>query len=145
MELFPSIVSTARTVQIITAGISGHGNGSLHLVGTHYGLDGFILHNKPSGLILCTFSVLESCTHGQMQAELHFPSPLVPAREAYFFRYCQQNSEEGTWVIVDFPVDGFNDSLDMPFPRYRRRPSGCVIQDMPNGYSKVCLAASLFR
>ncbi|XP_026663260.2 homeobox-leucine zipper protein ROC3 [Phoenix dactylifera] len=103
MELFPSIVSKARTVQIITAGISGHGNGSLHL----------------------------------MQAELHFPSPLVASREAYFFRYCHQNSEEGTWVIVDFPVDGFHDSLDVPFPRYRRRPSGCVIQDMPNGYSKV--------
>lgn len=103
MELFPSIVSKAKTVQIITPGISGHGNGSLHL----------------------------------MQAELQFVSPLVPAREAYFFRYCQQNSEERTWVIVDFPADGFNDSLDMAFLRYRRRPSGCVIQDMPNGYSRV--------
>ncbi|KAG1362009.1 Homeobox-leucine zipper protein ROC3 [Cocos nucifera] len=103
MELFPSIVSNAKTVQVIAPGISAHGNGSLHL----------------------------------MQAELQFLSPLVPAREVYFFRYCQQNSEEGTWMIVDFPVDGFHDGLDTSFAPYRRRPSGCVIQDMPNGYSRV--------
>ncbi|KAF6148540.1 hypothetical protein GIB67_042499 [Kingdonia uniflora] len=100
MDLFPSIVSHAKTLQIIT---SGHPNGSLHL----------------------------------MYAELQALSPLVPTREAHFLRYCQQNLQEGTWVIVDFPIDSFHDSLQPSAPRYRRRPSGCVIQDMPNGYSKV--------
>ncbi|XP_077234288.1 homeobox-7 [Tasmannia lanceolata] len=103
MELFPSIVSRARTIQIITPGVSGRGNGSLQL----------------------------------MYAELQVLSPLVPTREAHFLRYCQQNVEEGTWAIVDFPVDSFHDSLQPSFPKYRRRPSGCVIQDMPNGYSRV--------
>ncbi|XP_010245213.1 PREDICTED: homeobox-leucine zipper protein ROC3-like isoform X2 [Nelumbo nucifera] len=103
MELFPSIVSKARTVQIITSGVSGHLSGSLHL----------------------------------MYAELQVQSPLVPTREAHFLRYCQQNVEEGTWAIVDFPVDNFHDNLQTCFPRYRRRPSGCIIQDMPNGYSRV--------
>ncbi|CAA7406600.1 unnamed protein product [Spirodela intermedia] len=103
VEMFPSIVSSAKTIQVLSSGISGHGNGSLHL----------------------------------MYGEFQFLSPLVPMREAYFFRYCQQNAEEGTWVVVDFPVDGFNDGLQVPFTRYRRRHSGCVIQDMPNGYSKV--------
>ncbi|XP_064964795.1 homeobox-leucine zipper protein ROC3-like isoform X2 [Musa acuminata AAA Group] len=103
MELFPSLVAKSRTVQVLSPGVPGHGNGCLHL----------------------------------MQAELQFLSPLVPAREAHFFRYCQQNSEEGTWIIVDFPVDGFRDGIQSPFPWYRRRTSGCVIQDMPNGYSKV--------
>lgn len=80
-----------------------------------------------------------------MYGEFQFLSPLVPMREAYFFRYCQQNAEEGTWMVVDFPVDGFNDGLQVPFTRYRRRPSGCLIQDMPNGYSKVSPIRILFR
>lgn len=77
--------------------------------------------------------------YGQMYAEFHVQSPLVPTYEAYFFRYCQQNVEEGTWGIVDFPVDSFHDNLQPPFPKYKRRPSGCIIQDMPNGYSEVML------
>ncbi|RWW23524.1 hypothetical protein GW17_00012228 [Ensete ventricosum] len=77
---------------------------------------------------------LDAVSHQQMHAELQFLSPLVPAREAHFFRYCQQNSE-GTWIMVDFPVDGFQEGIQIPFPWYRRKTSGCVIQDMPNGYS----------
>ncbi|KAJ0051460.1 hypothetical protein Pint_03497 [Pistacia integerrima] len=102
MELFPSIVARAKTVQIIASGVSG-ASGSLNL----------------------------------MYAELQVLSPLVPTREAYFLRYCQQNVEEGTWAIVDFPIDSFHENVQPSFPLYRRRPSGCVIQDMPNGYSRV--------
>nr|KJB21137.1 hypothetical protein B456_003G184900 [Gossypium raimondii] len=75
----------------------------------------------------------------QMYAELHVLSPLVPTREAYFLRYCQQQNveDETYWAIVDFPLDGFHNSLQTSFPLYKRRPSGCLIQDMPNGYSRV--------
>ena len=73
----------------------------------------------------------------QMYAELQALSPLVPTREAHFLRYCQQNAEEGTWAIVDFPLESFNENFQASFPRYKRRPSGCIIQDMPNGYSRV--------
>ncbi|GLT72746.1 hypothetical protein SLA2020_446520 [Shorea laevis] len=103
MELFPSIVSRAKTIQVISSGDSGHATGSLQL----------------------------------MYAELQVVSPLVPTREAHFVRYCQQNAEEGTWAIVDFPIDTFHHNLHPSFPRYNRRPSGCLIQDMPNGYSRV--------
>lgn len=81
---------------------------------------------------------------GQMHAELQVLSPLVPTREAHFLRYCQQNAEEGTWAIVDFPIDSFHNNFQPSFPRYRRRPSGCIIQDMPNGYSRVCPSISQF-
>ncbi|CAN6305764.1 unnamed protein product [Urochloa humidicola] len=107
MELFPSIVSKARTIQVINHGAaSGHlGSGSLIL----------------------------------MQAEVQFPSPLVPAREVVFFRYCVHNSDEGTWSVVDFPAEGFQlEALQTSsVVKCRRRPSGCIIQDMPNGYSRV--------
>ncbi|XP_021765591.1 homeobox-leucine zipper protein HDG5-like [Chenopodium quinoa] len=106
MELFPSIVSRAKTVQILAPGASGHASGALHL----------------------------------MFAELQVLSPLVPTRETYFLRYCHHNAEEGMWAIVDFPVDNFQGSLQLSqnsIPRYRKRTSGCIIQDMPNGYSKV--------
>ncbi|KAG7036209.1 Homeobox-leucine zipper protein ROC3 [Cucurbita argyrosperma subsp. argyrosperma] len=103
MELFPSLVAKAKTVQIISSSVSGHASGSLRL----------------------------------MYAELQALSPLIPTREAHFLRCCQQNADEGSWAIVDFPIDSFHDSLQHSFPRYRRRPSGCIIQDMPNGYSRV--------
>ncbi|XWS38786.1 hypothetical protein CRYUN_Cryun19dG0160300 [Craigia yunnanensis] len=103
-ELFPSIVARAKTVQVISPGVSGT-NGSLQL----------------------------------MYAELQVLSPLVPTREAYFLRYCQQQNldDENYWAIVDFPLDGFHNNLQSSFPLYRRKPSGCLIQDMPNGYSMV--------
>ena len=72
-----------------------------------------------------------------MYAEFQVLSPLVSTRETHFLRYCQQNAEEGTWAIVDFPVDSFHQNFHPSYPRYCRRSSGCVIQDMPNGYSRV--------
>lgn len=81
----------------------------------------------------------------QMYAELQVLSPLVPTREAHFLRYCQHNAEEGTWAIVDFPLDGFHNDYSPSFPYYKRRPSGCIIQDMPNGYSRVKLNQLIIR
>ncbi|KAJ9549609.1 hypothetical protein OSB04_022152 [Centaurea solstitialis] len=103
MELFPSIISRAKTLQVISSGVNGNANGSLHL----------------------------------MYAELQMLSPLVPTREIHFLRYCAQNGEDGTWAIIDFPLDSFHETYQPSLTRYRRRPSGCIIQDMPNGYSRV--------
>lgn len=68
-----------------------------------------------------------------MYEELQVLSPLIPTREFYILRHCQQ-IEQGLWAIV-------NVSYDIPeFAsqcRSHRLPSGCMIQDMPNGYSKV--------
>ncbi|CAH8278025.1 unnamed protein product [Arabidopsis lyrata] len=104
-EMFCSIVARAKTVQIISSGVSG-----------------------ASGSLLLMF------------AELQVLSPLVPTREAYFLRYVEQNAETGNWAIVDFPIDSFHDQmqpLNTITHEYKRKPSGCIIQDMPNGYSQV--------
>ncbi|KAF2290118.1 hypothetical protein GH714_002716 [Hevea brasiliensis] len=99
VELFPTIVSVAKTLEVISSGMMGSHSGSLQL----------------------------------MYEELQVLSPLVPTREFYILRYCQQ-IEQGLWAIV-------NVSYDIPqFAsqcRSHRLPSGCMIQDMPNGYSKV--------
>ncbi|KAG6524816.1 hypothetical protein ZIOFF_014760 [Zingiber officinale] len=68
-----------------------------------------------------------------MSAEFQVPSPLVPTRESLFVRYCKQHPD-GTWAVVDVSLDGLRPG---PVLRCRRRPSGCLIQEMPNGYSKV--------
>ncbi|KAK1422617.1 hypothetical protein QVD17_17902 [Tagetes erecta] len=68
-----------------------------------------------------------------MTAEYQVPSPLVPTRENYFVRYCKQ-LDNGTWAVVDVSLDSLRSSSVV---RSRRRPSGCVIQELPNGYSKV--------
>ncbi|KAF5756860.1 putative transcription factor & lipid binding HD-SAD family [Helianthus annuus] len=70
-----------------------------------------------------------------MHAELQVLSPLVPVREVNFLRFCKQHAE-GVWAVVDVSIDTIRDGQ----PAYlscRRLPSGCVVQDMPNGYSKV--------
>lgn len=103
MELFPSIISRAKTLQVITSGVNRTANGSLQL----------------------------------MYAELQMLSPLVPTREVHFLRYCAQNADDGSWAIVDFPLDSFHETYQSSLTRYKRRPSGCIIQDMPNGYSRV--------
>ncbi|KGN64545.1 homeobox-leucine zipper protein MERISTEM L1 [Cucumis sativus] len=68
-----------------------------------------------------------------MTAEFQVPSPLVPTRENYFVRYCKQQGE-GSWAVVDVSLDYLRPT---PTSRTRRRPSGCLIQELPNGYSKV--------
>ncbi|XP_030544276.1 homeobox-leucine zipper protein HDG2-like isoform X3 [Rhodamnia argentea] len=66
-------------------------------------------------------------------AEFQVPSPLVPTREVHFVRYCKQHSD-GTWAVVDVSLDTLRPN---PAVRCRRKPSGCLIQEMPNGYSRV--------
>ncbi|XP_062159674.1 homeobox-leucine zipper protein HDG11-like [Alnus glutinosa] len=102
-ELFPTIVSVAKTIEVISPGVLGSHSGSLQL----------------------------------MYEELQVLSPLVPTREFYFLRYCQQ-IELGLWAIVDVSYDfpGDNQFANSQC-RCHRLPSGCLIQDMPNGYSKV--------
>ncbi|KAG9457672.1 hypothetical protein H6P81_002180 [Aristolochia fimbriata] len=102
MELFPTIVSKARTIEVIATGLGGNHAGSLQL----------------------------------MYEELQVLSPLVPTREFYFLRYCQQ-IEQGLWAIVDVSFDFSSMNQFVTPSRSRRLPSGCLIQDMPNGYSKV--------
>ncbi|KAK9714939.1 hypothetical protein RND81_06G132100 [Saponaria officinalis] len=68
-----------------------------------------------------------------MTAEFQVPSPLVPTRENYFVRYSKQHGD-GTWAVVDVSLDVLRPG---PIPRCRRRPSGCLIQELGNGYSKV--------
>ncbi|KAL6573873.1 Homeobox-leucine zipper protein MERISTEM L1 [Orobanche hederae] len=68
-----------------------------------------------------------------MTAEFQVPSPLVPTRENYFVRYCKQHAD-GTWAVVDVSLDNLRPTS---LSRCRRRPSGCLIQELPNGYSKV--------
>ncbi|KAL6539118.1 hypothetical protein OROGR_011767 [Orobanche gracilis] len=41
---------------------------------------------------------------------------------------------DGTWVVVDVSLDNLRPTF---VSRSRRRPSGCLIQELPNGYSKV--------
>ncbi|MBA0562856.1 hypothetical protein Golob_007877, partial [Gossypium lobatum] len=69
-----------------------------------------------------------------MNAELQILSPLVPVREVSFLRFCKQHAE-GVWAVVDVSIDTIKENTT--FVTCRRLPSGCVVQDMPNGYSKV--------
>jgi homeobox-leucine zipper protein len=72
----------------------------------------------------------------QMYEELHIMTPVVPTRELSFLRYCKQ-IEQGLWAVADVSLDGQRDAHYGVPSRSRRMPSGCLIADMSNGYSKV--------
>ncbi|WOL02611.1 homeobox-leucine zipper protein ROC8-like [Canna indica] len=101
-ELFPTIVSKARTIEVLAPGMQGTRSGSLIL----------------------------------MNQELQAPSPIVPTREFCFLRYCQQ-IESGVWVIADVSVDYPMDNHLATSSVAWRLPSGCLIEEMANGYSKI--------
>ncbi|KAL9432628.1 hypothetical protein AB3S75_027619 [Citrus x aurantiifolia] len=63
VELFPTIVSMAKTIEVISSGMMGGHSGSLLLI----------------------------------YEELQVLSPVVPTRESYVLRYCQQ-IEQGSWA-----------------------------------------------
>lgn len=72
-----------------------------------------------------------------MHAEFQLLSPLVAVRQARFLRFCKQQAE-GFWAVVDVSVDPIQEGIiTQIFADCRRLPSGCIVQDLPNGYSKV--------
>ena len=71
-----------------------------------------------------------------MYEEMHILSPLVPPREFFFLRYCQQ-VEPSVWVIADVSFDHMKEDTPDDHTRAWRRPSGCMIQALPNGASRV--------
>lgn len=72
-----------------------------------------------------------------IQAEFQVPSALVPVRQVKFLRFCKQHAE-GVWVVVDVSIDAIQEgSQPREAGNCRRLPSGCIVQDLPNGYSKV--------
>lgn len=73
----------------------------------------------------------------QMYEEVQVLSPLVSTREFSFLRYCQQ-VEQGLWAITDVSVDLPREKQFAPSFSSKKLPSGCLIQEMPNGCSKVC-------
>ncbi|KAL6514289.1 hypothetical protein OROMI_034352 [Orobanche minor] len=76
-----------------------------------------------------------NCALQLMQAEFQILSPLVPVRQMKFIRFCKQHGED-TWAVVDVSVDTLFQQGTSGVS-CRRLPSGCIVQDMPNGYSKV--------
>ncbi|CAL5073188.1 unnamed protein product [Urochloa decumbens] len=116
-EMFPCIVARASTTDIISSGMGGTRSGSIQL----------------------------------MHAELQVLSPLVPIREVVFLRFCKQHAE-GLWAVVDVSVDAIlrpdggggnhhhneqNGGGAAGYMGCRLLPTGCIVQDMNNGYSKV--------
>ncbi|MCD7463809.1 hypothetical protein HAX54_051458 [Datura stramonium] len=72
-----------------------------------------------------------------IKAELQIISELAPVREIKFLRFCKKYAE-GTWAIVDVSIDTVQEgSQQCETDNCRRLPSGCIVQDMTNGYSKI--------
>ncbi|CAH8361512.1 unnamed protein product [Eruca vesicaria subsp. sativa] len=68
-----------------------------------------------------------------MIAEYQVLSPVVSTRKCYFVRNCKQQGD-GIWAVVDVSIDHFFPNIKL---KCRKRPSGCLIQQMQNGFCKV--------
>jgi len=64
-------------------------------------------------------------------------SPLVPIKQKKFLRYCKQHGD-GLWAVVDvsYDINRGNENLKS-YGGSKMFPSGCIIQDIGNGCSKV--------
>ncbi|XP_042023344.1 homeobox-leucine zipper protein PROTODERMAL FACTOR 2-like isoform X2 [Salvia splendens] len=68
-----------------------------------------------------------------MYAEFHICSPLISPRQMYFVRQSRQ-IDNNTWVVADVSLETIYPN---PFPTSKRKPSGCLIQALGDGVSKV--------
>ncbi|KAH0684640.1 hypothetical protein KY290_021184 [Solanum tuberosum] len=99
MNMFPTIVTKARTIEVLDSGDLG---GSIQL----------------------------------MYEKLHILSPLVEARDYYFVR-CFRKLDEATWIMVDVSYDLIKDIQSSVPSHAWKFPSGCAIQDLDDGESRV--------
>ncbi|XP_027075663.1 homeobox-leucine zipper protein HDG11-like [Coffea arabica] len=87
-----------------------------------------------------TIEVLDTGKRGGslfvMHEKLHVLSPLVAPRELAFLRYVRQ-LDSTTWVIVNVSYDSLKELEDASSSQTWMFPSGCLIQDMPNGKANV--------
>ncbi|XP_059664172.1 homeobox-leucine zipper protein PROTODERMAL FACTOR 2-like [Cornus florida] len=74
-----------------------------------------------------------------MTVEYHLPSPLSRCRESYFVRHCKQLASQ-SWIVVDASLGSI---FPMPLIKCERRSSGCLIQEMEDGYSMVTWVENL--
>ncbi|KAG5579784.1 hypothetical protein H5410_050411 [Solanum commersonii] len=115
VEIFPCIVGKASTIDVISNGFG---------------------ENKSAALLLIFLHKHES-TDLQIKTELQLISHLVPVWEIKFLRYYKKHVD-GLWVFVDVSVDTIQQgSQQCEIQNCRRLPSGCVVQDMFNGYSQA--------
>ncbi|GLU23581.1 hypothetical protein SLE2022_395740 [Rubroshorea leprosula] len=89
-----------------------------------------------SAAVLGVISAADGTFNGMLQvmtAEFHLHTPLVPPRKCYFARYCKQ-LDSATWGVVDVSLENL-----FPYPgiQFLKRPSGCLIQQTPNQFSKI--------
>ncbi|RRT66539.1 hypothetical protein B296_00040123 [Ensete ventricosum] len=133
LDMFPSVVARSTTTGVISGGMGGSKNGSLQLVSSWHS-DVIVRAYHLFPLTLIPHCKRIAC--GQMHAELQVLSPLVPVRHVQFLRFCKQLAE-AVWAVVDVSIDGIRDSPSVQQTNCRRLPSGCVVQDLLNGYSKV--------
>ena len=95
--------------------------------------------------------IVEHREHLQMNAELQVPSPRLLNCRINFLRYTKQVAK-GQWAMMDVSVDGIlgppgsriadaavanNTVVPAWYTSCRLLPSGCLIEDMGNGYCKV--------
>jgi len=89
--------------------------------------------------------LIDCVAHLQMNAEMWVQSPCVPNRTVNILRYSKLVAER-KWAVMDVSVDGiFGQEVLLAYlpARYmgcRLLPSGCLIEDMSNGYCKVRLS-----
>ncbi|CAD6252176.1 unnamed protein product [Miscanthus lutarioriparius] len=103
---------------------------------------------REAGIAITSSMDLVDSLMDAMHAELQVLSPI---REVLFLRFCKQHAE-GLWAVVDVSVDAIlrpdggnhhshhhhaqNGGGAAGYMGCRLLPTGCIVQDMNNGYSK---------
>ncbi|XP_047331346.1 homeobox-leucine zipper protein HDG1-like [Impatiens glandulifera] len=93
-----------------------------------------IVAAKSSSILNSLMDEAGNRTLQMMDAELQALSPIVPVWKVKFIRFCRQIAE-GVWGMVDVSIEHSHETSSIV--NCRRFPSGCVLQEMPNNFSRV--------
>ncbi|CAI9090291.1 OLC1v1025038C1 [Oldenlandia corymbosa var. corymbosa] len=93
--------------------------------------------SKVDILDIITAGEAGSCGHSLLvlSVEYHVLTPIVPTRNSIFARHCRKFADD-TWVVVDVSLD-HKYGTGSVHPNCHRMPSGCIIQAIPSGGSRV--------
>ncbi|CAI9090295.1 OLC1v1025042C1 [Oldenlandia corymbosa var. corymbosa] len=145
-EMFQKVANGMRTPSSFKLEGTQHSEmvmmDSLHLVDVLMEMEMFLAIFKS---IVSKAEILDIITAGQsgnydhsllvMSAEYHVLTPIVPTRNSIFARHCRKLADD-IWVVVDVSL-GNKYGTSPSIPNCHRMPSGCIIQSIPSGGSRV--------
>ena len=134
-KTFPGIVAAVRDYHVVSSGIFASGNGLIQDVSS---CNIYVYMY----MLIMRFMILNDFMEPlPINVDLSVESPRPPLRSMKFLRISKQ-TKNGGFVVVDVSINGVHrvdeqESSQNKHTSCRLLPSGCLVQDIGDGYCQV--------